>query len=214
MGHGMSRQHGSAFRTPSRILYAVLATALVTAGCGGGDEPGTLAGIVREPYPDVSTVALPDATLGGEAFTTIAREEGLLMVYFGYASCPDICPTTLADLRRAMEQVGEDAERIEVAMVTVDPFRDTPEILASYIQAFFPDGHALVTEDQSLLNQAAQAFGAAYEVRQTADGEIEVAHTALMSVVDSTGRILVQWPFGMSVEDMQSDIEFLFDRGV
>jgi protein SCO1/2 len=195
-------------------MYAALALALVTSACGGGDEPGTLAGIVREPYPDVSAVALPDATLGGESFTTTAREGGLLMVYFGYASCPDICPTTLADLRRAMQQIGEDAARIDVAMVTVDPFRDTPEILASYIQAFFPNGHALVTEDQALLDQAAQAFGAAYEVRQTADGEIEVAHTALMSVVDSTGRILVQWPFGMSVEDMQSDIEFLFDRGV
>jgi protein SCO1/2 len=195
-------------------MYAALALALVTSACGGGDEPGTLAGIVREPYPDVSAVALPDATLGGESFTTTAREGGLLMVYFGYASCPDICPTTLADLRRAMQQIGEDAARIDVAMVTVDPFRDTPEILASYIQAFFPNGHALVTEDQGLLDQAAQAFGAAYEVRQTADGEIEVAHTALMSVVDSTGRILVQWPFGMSVEDMQSDIEFLFDRGV
>jgi len=195
-------------------MYAVLALALVAGACAGGEEPGALAGIVREPYPDVSAVALPDATLGGESFTTTAREGGLLMVYFGYASCPDICPTTLADLRRAMQQIGEDAGRIDVVMVTVDPFRDTPEILASYIQAFFPHGHALVTDDQALLDQAAQAFGAAYEVRQTADGEIEVAHTALLSVVDSSGRILVQWPFGMSVEDMQSDIEFLFDRGV
>ena len=60
----------------------------------------------------------------------------------------------------------------------------------------------------------AWAPGAAYEVTRDAEGEIEVAHTAVMSVVDSMGRILVQWPFGMSSEDMQNDIEFLFDRGV
>jgi len=148
-------------------VYALLALSVVAAACGD-DAPEALGGIVRDPYPDVSAVALPDATLGGESFTTIAEEGGLLMVYFGYASCPDICPTTLADLRRAMQMVGEDAERIDVAMVTVDPFRDTPEILASYIQAFFPDGHALVTSDQTLLSAAATAFGAAYEVTQNA----------------------------------------------
>ena len=194
-------------------MFAVLAVALVASACGD-DEPQALAGIVREPYPDVGAVALPDATRGGAPFTTTAEEGGLLMVYFGYASCPDICPTTLADLRRAMQMVGDDAERIDVAMVTVDPFRDTPEILASYIQAFFPQGHALVTSDQTLLGDAATAFGAAYEVTQNAEGEIEVGHTALLSVVDSEGRILVQWPFGFSVEDMQRDIEILFERGV
>lgn len=195
-------------------MCAVLALALLASACGGGDGPEALAGIVREPPPDVSQVALPDATRGGDLFTTKARQGGLLMVYFGYASCPDICPTTLADLRRAMQLVGDDAEMIDVAMVTVDPFRDTPEILESYIQAFFPTGHALVTDDQGLLNEAATAFGAGYQVTQDAEGNIEVAHTALMSVVDSAGRILVQWPFGFSAEDMQSDIEFLFDRGV
>jgi protein SCO1/2 len=194
-------------------MYAVLAVALVAAACGD-DAPESLAGIVREPYPDVSAVALPDATLDGGSFTTTADEGGLLMVYFGYTSCPDICPTTLADLRRALQLVGPDADRVDVAMVTVDPFRDTPEILASYIQAFFPEGHALVTTDQSLLSEAATAFGAAYEVTQNAEGEIEVAHTALLSVVDSAGHLLVQWPFGMSAEDMQRDIEILFDRGV
>ena len=198
---------------PSRFASTALALALVSGACGDGGTIG-LAGIVREPYPDVSTVALPDESRGGQSFTTAAREEGLLMVYFGYTACPDICPTTLADLRRAMQVLGDDADRIEVAMITVDPFRDTPEILTSYIQAFFADGHALRTDDQAALDLAAKAFGAAYEVTMTADGEIEVAHTAVLSVVDSSGRILVQWPFGMTVEDMQNDIEFLFDGGV
>lgn len=213
MGHGMTRQRGSARHVPSRFASTALALALVSGACGDGGTIG-LAGIVREPYPDVSTVALPDESRGGQSFTTAAREEGLLMVYFGYTACPDICPTTLADLRRAMQALGDDADRIEVAMITVDPFRDTPEILTSYVQAFFADGHALRTDDQAALDLAAKAFGAAYEVTMTADGEIEVAHTAVLSVVDSSGRILVQWPFGMTVEDMQNDIEFLLDRGV
>jgi protein SCO1/2 len=141
-----------------------------------------------------------------------AADRGLLLVYFGYTLCPDVCPTTMSDLRLALgDLAGEDRSRVGVAMVTVDPDRDTPSILGSYVRSFVPDGHALRTDDAALLARVAQAFGAGYGVTETADGTIEVSHTAFTYAVDDDGRLLLQWPFGTRWEDIRDDIETLLD---
>lgn len=186
---------------------------LIAAACGD-DSPAGLAGMVREPPPNVGSVALPDGSAGGRDFATKAAAGQLLLVYFGYTACPDVCPTTLADLRNAVQLLGEDANRITVAMVTVDPDRDVPEQLTLYVQAFFDGGHSLRTDDLQVLRRAADAFGADYDVTENADGIVEVAHTAFLYVVDSNGRVLVQWPFGTPSEDMRNDLAYLFERGV
>ena len=113
-------------------LLVVLAVAV--AACG---EPRELAGFVRTPAPSVATTSLPDVA-SGEQFDFVAPEDGLLLVYFGYTSCPDVCPTTLADVRTALGRLGEDADRVELVMATVDPDRDTPERLAHYVRWFNP----------------------------------------------------------------------------
>lgn len=196
-----------------RLAGIAAVAALLAVGCGD-DSPAGLTGIVREPAPDVGGVVLPDEANGGSDFATRAEPGRLLLVYFGYTSCPDICPTTLADLRTAVRGLGDDGDRVDVAIITVDPDRDVPERVADYIHAFFDDGHALRTEDQNQLAAAADKYGAAFEVTTTADGTIEVAHSAFLYVVDSGGRILVQWPFGTLSEDMQKDLEYLFAEGV
>lgn len=142
----------------------------------------------------------------------VAEPDRVLVVYFGYTSCPDICPTTMADLRLAVQQLGDDAERIDVAFVTVDPGRDDAERITRYIQAFFPDGHALRTDDPVRLEEAAFPFGAAYQVVTHEDGEVEVAHSAFLYAIDSDGVVQVQWPFGFTSEDMASDLEKLLKR--
>jgi protein SCO1/2 len=190
-----------------------LVLGLLIAACGT-EVAAAPAGIVRSPAPEVGAIQLPDASVGGEPFAMKAQPGELLMVYFGYTSCPDICPTTLADLKSAVADLGEDAARVEVAMVTIDPSRDEGEILDRYIHAFFDRAHALRTENESELRRAADAFGADYEVSADADGEVEVAHTAFLYAVDSAGRILLQWPFGISSEDLRKDMEYLFEGGV
>jgi hypothetical protein len=66
-------------------------------------------------------VSLPDVVNGGEEFQAVAEEGHLLVLFFGYTSCPDVCPTTMSDLRLAVEGLGGDANRIDIAFVTVDP---------------------------------------------------------------------------------------------
>ena len=139
------------------VAATVLAGVLFVAACGS-DEGGTdatstddtsLSGITRPEPLQVGDVTVPDATTGGEGgdFAMKAAPGELLIAYFGYTSCPDICPTTLADLRTAFEQVGPESERIDVAMVTVDPERDRGPKLSNYLSSFFTRYHALREPD-------------------------------------------------------------------
>ncbi len=197
-----------------------LASAMVLVACGGdnsvafdGDSP-SLAGIVRQPYPDVSGVVLPEAADDGRQFATKAESGHLLVVYFGYTACPDVCPTTMSFLRRAVRDLGDDASMIDVAMITVDPERDVPDRLTAYVENFFADGYALRTEDAAALQAAADAFGADYEVTVDEGGLVEVAHTGFLYAVDPEGHIRVQWPFGTTAETMNEDLAQLIEGGV
>ena len=194
----------------SQIRFGALVAALVllVVACG---NPTELAGFVRDPLPNVSENSLPESTAGGDAFQFVADEGGLLLVYFGYTFCPDVCPTTMSDIRGAIEELGEAGERVEVAMATVDPNRDEDEVITRYVHAFFDDGHALRTDDDAELSVVAEAFGAVYSVEENADGDIEVIHTGHTYVVDDQGLIRVTWPFGTTSEDMASDLEILLE---
>jgi protein SCO1/2 len=76
---------------------------------------------------------------------TLADYRGKVVVmFFGYTQCPDVCPTTLAELAEAMKRLGPDADRVQVLFVTIDPERDTPELLSKYAPAFDPDTHLLL----------------------------------------------------------------------
>lgn len=197
-------------------IRALLVAGLVPLGCGGGSTDAIspqLTGLVREPAPEVSSVSLPDVSRSGAQFAMRAEPGGLLLVFFGFTSCPDVCPTTLADLRTAIEDLPAGSrERVEVAMVSVDPSRDTPEVLTTYVQGFVPGAHALRTEDPAELRAAANAFGADYFVTTDASGSPEVTHTAWVYVVDDRGRLRVQWSFGTPSADMTSDLGLLLGQ--
>jgi protein SCO1/2 len=196
------------------VVAALVLVAAVAASCGTG-APAAPAGIVRNPPPEVGSVVLPDASNGGAAFATRADAGHVLLVYFGFTSCPDVCPTTLADVRRAIGDLEtERAERVDLAVITVDPERDGPEELTTYAQAFVPGARALRTDDPAALAEAADAYGASFQVTKNEQGEIEVGHTAFLYAVDADGAIRLTWPFGTPAEDLTSDIDYLFDQGV
>ncbi len=183
------------------------------AAAPAGDQ--ALSGITRPEPLQVGEVTVPDATTGGAGgdFTMkAAAPDELLIAYFGYTSCPDICPTTLADLRTAFEQVGPDAERVDMAMVTVDPERDTGAKLSNYLGSFFSEYHALRQPDLGLLAAAEEPFGAQSSVVHNDDGSVDVSHTAITYVVDDQGEVLVEWPFGTEAEAMADDLTVLLGR--
>jgi protein SCO1/2 len=187
-------------------LGALAAAGIAITGCGGEDRE--LVGYTREPAPDVADVALPDVADDGREFAFRAPAEGLLVVYFGYTQCPDVCPTTLANVRGAREDLGDDAERVSLAMVTVDPERDT-DVLAEYVRSFVPAAHALATDDGGDLQAAADRFGVSYQVAERPDGEVEVAHTDHLFAVDDTGTVVLTWPSGTERQDLAADLEQL-----
>lgn len=206
------------------ILAAVVTGALVLGACSddsgtGGATDGaagtedsdvqTYSGYVVDPPNEVGDIVLPRADGSGD-FPMSAAEGGLNLIYFGYTFCPDVCPTTMSDVRKVLADLPEEeADRIEVAMVTIDPARDTDEVITSYLQNFVEDGIALRTEDPDQLRAAADAFGADYEVSTNDEGEIEVSHTGELYAVDQNGTVVMQWPFGTDFESTTRDIRSL-----
>lgn len=189
-------------------MAGVLALGLTACG----SDAHTLVGAQIEPPPQVGGFALPDvADEGGErAFT--ADPGDLLLVFFGFTNCPDICPTTMTDVSRARAELGEDASRVEVGMVTVDPDRDTPELLDAYVSSFVDDGRALRTTDPAALRAVADAFGASYQVTTAPDGRVDVAHSGSVYVVDEEGAVVLVWTFGTDPDDMVADLDALLDQ--
>ena len=190
-----------------RLVIVAAVLSLFAAACGS--DRVELSGFVRMPLPDVSSASLPDASAGGADFAMQAPAGEVLVVYFGYTSCPDVCPTTLADLRSALRKMGDDASRVAVAMATIDPGRDTADIITGYVQSFVPAAHALRTDDDAALRAAADTFGADYGVTITDEGDYDVVHTAHLYAVDDAGQLRVTWPFGTEPEDIAQDLDIL-----
>lgn len=194
---------------------AAAAASLLAAACGGSDDdqasPTALSGVVRDPTPQVDLVSLPSLTDEGDVVFR-ARPGGLQVVYFGYTNCPDVCPTSLADVTVALRKIDPaDAERVEVVMVTVDPDRDLDR-LDTYIRSFFSTGVAAGTADEEQLLAAAEPFGASWAVRTLDDGSIEVDHSAFLYVVDDAGQLVVTWQFGATSDAMSNDLGILLGR--
>jgi protein SCO1/2 len=138
----------------------------------------------------------------------------LYLVYFGYTSCPDVCPTTLSDIRVALDDLPPDlAHRVTVAMATVDPERDTGPVLTQYLGHFFDRSIALREPDPTCFTAAADAFGVQWQVGAHRAGEpYDVSHTAITYVVDDTGTVAVEWPFGFDSRDMTADLTTLLEE--
>jgi len=111
----------------------------------------------------------------------------VVVLFFGFTHCPDVCPTTLADLSQVMKQLGPDAERVQVLFVTVDPERDTPEVLGKYVGAF--DSRFLgLYGDAAATQRAAREFKVFYEKRKTGDS-YSVDHSGHTYVIDQQGKL-------------------------
>ena len=111
----------------------------------------------------------------------------VVLLFFGFTHCPDVCPTTLAELSQVMKELGPDAARVQVLFVTVDPERDTPEALGKYVGAFDPRFIGL-SGDAAATQRAAREFKVFYEKRKTADG-YSMDHSAQTYVIDPQGRL-------------------------
>jgi protein SCO1/2 len=200
------------------VCLVASVSALVISGCSSDGGPEDLNGMTRQPQTEVGNVSLPNQNPESSNSEGVLKGsgDGLMLVYFGFTNCPDVCPTTLADLRLALEDLDPDQrERIQVGMITVDPGRDTAKVLNGYLGFFFPEEQfsSFRTTDEEELASVEKVFGASHRIgKKQKDGSYDVDHSALLYAVDSDGVVEVEWPFGTTADDMRSDIEQLLDE--
>lgn len=187
---------------------ALLAAALALGGCDflappkspfhGADVTGMQAG---------SSLTLPDAD--GRPRSLADFRGKVAVVIFGYTQCPDVCPTTLSDYASALKRLGDDARRVQVLFVTLDPKRDTPALLREYVAAFDPAFIAL-RGDAAQTAAVTQDFRVYAQERpgRTADS-YTVDHSSQVFAFDGAGRLRLMIPAGTAVADIASDLRIL-----
>ena len=134
-----------------------------------------------------------------------------VVLFFGFTHCPDVGPTTLADVSNALKQLGPDAQRVQVLFVTVDPERDTPEILGKYVTAFDP-GFLGLYGDAAATRSVAKEFKVYYEKRKT-DGGYTVDHSGQSYVIDPQGRLRLFVRHDRIASDLPEDLRALLKGG-
>lgn len=185
------------------VLIVVLATALL--------RPYHFNGLVLQTPKPAADFTLTAA--GGRPVSLSDYRDKLVVLYFGYTFCPDVCPTTLAEVTKAVHKLGKKAEDVQVIMVTVDPERDTPERLAEYM-AYFDPSFVGVSGTPEQIAAAAAPYGIYYQKHEgTAATGYLVDHTATINVLDREGRVKLVWPFGTDGDAMAADLAQLLKQG-
>lgn len=141
---------------------------------------------------------------------TLADFRGkVVAVFFGFTHCPDVCPTTLADMRTVMSQLGADAERLQVLFVSVDPKRDTPDLLSRYVPSFHPSFIGLTGSADAVAKVASDFKIFVREQPGKTPETYTVDHSAGMLVFDPAGRLRLFVNNGMPPEKMAPDFKRL-----
>jgi len=130
-----------------------------------------------------------------------------VVLFFGFTHCPDVCPTTLADLATVMKSLGPDAERVQLLFVSVDPERDTPEDLAKYVSAFDPRFLGL-RGDLAATQRVAKDFKIYFEKRKQGDS-YTVDHSAQSYVIDPQGRLRLLVRHDRLAQDLPEDLRVI-----
>ncbi|GIV98215.1 MAG: electron transporter SenC [Herpetosiphonaceae bacterium] len=191
-------------RSSLALALALFLAALALSACG----TYTLRSEPLDP-----PMALPDFTLTdqtGQSFRLSDQRGRVVLLFFGYTSCPDVCPTTLADLAAVKRELGTDAAQLQVVFVTVDPERDTQEVIRDYLAKFDPAFIGL-HGSQEQLAQVYKAYGVTAIVPEhIAAARVHVVdHSPYVYVIDRQGRLRELLDPSDKLEDIVSDVRYL-----
>jgi len=192
-------------------LMVFLIIGAVAAGVILFSKPDSYRGTTyAEPYPVAPEIELTSAA--GTDFRLRDIRGKVVALFFGYTSCPDICPTTMAELNQALESLGPQADQVQVLFVTVDPQRDTPERIQEYVNHFNPEFIGLSGSEPEL----AKVWNDYGVFRQVVEGTSAagylVDHTARVTLIDQQGNLRVSFPFDTPVEDVVHDLKLLLNE--
>jgi len=167
------------------------------------------AGLVLNPALPAPDFALTDEA--GAAFNLSSLRGQWVLLAFGYTTCPDICPVTLSYLSAVKRDLGPAGDQATIVFVSIDPERDTVDVLREYV-GHFGTGIKGLTGTPAEVATAAAAYGAKYERSANTTSAVGylMNHSAYVYVIDPQFQWRVTWPFGVRPPEMQADLEWLF----
>lgn len=170
--------------------------------------------VFRKPYSFHGTVINPPLpvtdfslqTANEEVFRLSEQKGKIVLLFFGYTSCPDVCPVTLATFKQVNDNLGEDAQKVRFVMITADPDRDTPDKVAEYAARFNPEFIGL-SGDMTALASIWKELGVFVEKQESdsAAGYL-VSHTASVFVLNQSGSLFMTFPYGTTATEIADDI--------
>lgn len=190
---------------PVRRFIAIVFAAMLLAACGSSEAPAFR-------LTDVTGVnfgqKLELTDHNGQRRTLADFKGKVVVVFFGFTHCPDVCPGTLAELAAVARELGPDASRLQVLFVTVDPERDTPELLRQYAPAFHPSFLGLYGTPAETA-AAAREFKVYVNKQPPTAGGYSVDHSAGTFVLDTQGRLRLFGQYNAGAKALLADIRVL-----
>jgi len=203
----------------NKVCRSVLLAAALAAALAGCDKLGLSSSSPAVAFrgTDITgadyarTLALPD--VNGEPRTLGDFKGKVTIVFFGYTQCPDVCPTTMTELAQVKKSLGADGDKLQAVFITIDPERDTPEILKSYMASFDPSFVALRgTLEQT--RAAAKEFKVFFaKVPGKTEGSYTMDHSAGAFVLDTKGNVRLFERYGAGAEALTADVKALLAQG-
>lgn len=199
-----------------RLFLISISLLLVLVGCTSSPAEQSvqppyieeLRGAVFDPPRPLDDFSLMATT--GEMFTLSDYEGQVILLFFGYRTCPDFCPMTFTELRQIYRELDEPADQIKVVFVTVDPERDDLATLNTYMRGFHEHFIGLRGEGESL-EQIIKQFGVIAERQQLGDSPLSylIDHTASLFLIGPDGRLQVQYLYGTNFRDILHDVRLI-----
>lgn len=205
------------FSVTRPVSLLILVPALLLGACQKQDGDGVQMTLspVQSPFKNTDVTGLDyakDFALtdhNGKPRTLADFKGKAVVVFFGYTQCPDVCPTTMAEMATVMKELGPQADNVQVLFITVDPERDTPELLSKYVPAFDSRFLGLVG-DKAAIDKVAKEFKVFYQkVPGKEPGSYTMDHTAGSYVFDPQGRIRLFVRHGQGAEPIAHDLKLL-----
>jgi protein SCO1/2 len=174
------------------------------------ERPYTFRGSVIDPAVPAPQFSLPSSQ--GEEYSLVSRTGKFVLIFFGYTYCPDVCPTTLYEMKEIKARLKDKAENIEFVFITVDPERDTLEQLTRYLASF--DGSFFgLTGTTEQLEMLWQDYGVYREIQET-DNSLGylVDHTSRLYLINSQGELMMTYLYETTLDEIVSDLNYLIKK--
>jgi len=148
----------------------------------------------------------------GQPFALTQLRGKLVLLFFGYTFCPDICPTELSNLVAVLDALGPEAQRVQGVFVSLDPQRDTPSVLNDYTRYFSQELIGLTGTPEQVA-QVAEQYRVRYQRHEQPDGRYSLDHSANLYVIDGQGRLAAVVPYGLPPEHVLELVRRMLDEG-